>query len=209
VLSRSSVAFKVLREIRNVLPRFSSRRIAISVNPRVAERLLSDDKSGLAQLGEELGREIEVRARPGIHQEQFEVTALDAGPPVSIPLRWLDGPKDTGNTDKKDERADPEAESQSDRSEIPQPESPEGDAGPPATVEAGPEALTGSSRVGTAADEQSDRAQGLDSDEKPDDDPELLQAGDELHSIDMDRAEVLDAEPELPILPASRKPEES
>jgi hypothetical protein len=91
VLSRKSVAFKVLREVRNDLPRFSSRRIAISVNPLVAEQLLRDGQKGVVQLGEELGREIEVRARPGIHQEQFEVTALDAGPPVSIPLRWLDG----------------------------------------------------------------------------------------------------------------------
>lgn len=260
VLSRSSVAFKVLREIRNVLPRFSSRRIAISVNPRVAERLLSDDKSGLAQLGEDLGREIEVRARPGIHQEQFEVTALDPGPPVSIPLRWLDGPKDTDNKGARggkrrtaetqeaaasssseagkaaagaieasaaantsegrepggvaqslDAEADPgpKSEAESDRSEIPQTEFPEGGAGPPATVEAGAEALSDDSREGTSEGEQSDRAQGLDPNQKPDDDPEFLRAGDELHSIDMDQAEVLDAEPELPILPGSRKPEES
>ncbi len=102
VLSRSSVAFKVLREIRIDLPRFSSRRIAISVNPLVAEQLLRDGNAALAQLGEELGREIEVRARPGIHQEQFEVMALDAGPPVSIPLRWLDGSRDKDkDKDKK------------------------------------------------------------------------------------------------------------
>ena len=92
VLSRSSVAFKVLREVRNDLPRFSSRRIAISVNPHVAEQLLRDGSSAVVKLGEDLGREIEIRARPGIHQEQFEVLALDTGPPVSIPLRWLDGP---------------------------------------------------------------------------------------------------------------------
>jgi hypothetical protein len=99
VLSRKSVAFKVLREVRNDLPRFSSRRIAISVNPLVAEQLLRDGQKGVVQLGEELGREIEIRARPGIHQEQFEVTALDAGPPVSIPLRWLDGPRPKEETE--------------------------------------------------------------------------------------------------------------
>ena len=42
---------------------------------------------------QELGREIEVRARPGLHQEQFEVTALNDGPPVDIALRWLEDPK--------------------------------------------------------------------------------------------------------------------
>ncbi len=94
VLSSSSVAFKVLREIRNDLPRFSSRRIAISVNPTVAEHLLREGAKALEQLSQDLGREIEIRARPGLHQEQFEVIALDNGPPVSIPLRWLEGPKE-------------------------------------------------------------------------------------------------------------------
>ncbi len=36
-----------------------------------------------------LGREVEVRAVPGMHQEHFEVIALDAGPPVGIALSWL------------------------------------------------------------------------------------------------------------------------
>ncbi len=91
VLSRESVANKVLREIRKDLPRFSGRQIALSVHPRVAEVLLGPARKSLAALAEELGREIEIRARPGQHQEQFEVTALDAGPPVSLSLRWLGG----------------------------------------------------------------------------------------------------------------------
>jgi hypothetical protein len=45
----------------------------------------------VAALGSELGREIEVRARPGQHQEQFEVTALDQGPAVPLALPWLVG----------------------------------------------------------------------------------------------------------------------
>ena len=80
VLSRESVANKVLREIRKDLPRFSGRQIALAVNPQVAELLLGPARKALAALAEELGREIEIRARPGQHQEQFEVTALDAGP---------------------------------------------------------------------------------------------------------------------------------
>ncbi len=93
VLSRESIAFKVLREIRKDLPRFCGRQIAVTVNPLVAEELLGGLREQLAALGGELGREIEVRARPGLHQEQFEVTALDAGPPVEIPLRWLESPE--------------------------------------------------------------------------------------------------------------------
>jgi len=59
------------------------------VAPRVAEVLLGPEKEALAELTAELGREIEVRAVPGVHQEQFEVIALDAGPRVDFPLPWL------------------------------------------------------------------------------------------------------------------------
>ncbi|MBW2714631.1 MAG: Rne/Rng family ribonuclease [Deltaproteobacteria bacterium] len=89
VLSSESMAYKILREIRKDLPRFCGRQIALSVNPRVAEVLLAHAHKACAELGRELGREIEVRAQPGLHQEQFEVTALDSGPSVSIPLQWL------------------------------------------------------------------------------------------------------------------------
>ena len=92
VLSRESVAFKVLREIKKDLPRFCGRQIAVTVSTHVAEQLLTTEKESVTALGEELGREIEIRARPGLHQEQFEVLALDSGPAVEIPLRWLDEP---------------------------------------------------------------------------------------------------------------------
>jgi ribonuclease G len=110
VLSRESVANKVLREVRKDLPRFSGRQIALSVSPQVAEVLLGPARKSLAALAEELGREIEVRARPGQHQEQFEVTALDAGPPVSLSLRWLGGaePVDPRGDEGLEEVAAPE-----------------------------------------------------------------------------------------------------
>jgi ribonuclease G len=92
VLSAESVAYKVLREIRKDLPHFCGRRIALAVNPSVAEMLLTRARKAVAQLGEELGREIEIRARPGQHQEQFEVEALDSGPPVDLALPWLREP---------------------------------------------------------------------------------------------------------------------
>ena len=67
VLSSESVAFRVLREIRKDLPRFCGRRIALSVAPQVAEELLRGGSEILADLGVELGREIEIRAsRHGI-----------------------------------------------------------------------------------------------------------------------------------------------
>jgi ribonuclease G len=90
VLSAETVAYKLLREIRKDLPRFSGRQIAVSVSPRVGEMLQGPARRALAALSEQLGREIEVRTRPGLHQEQFEIEALDQGPAVAIPVPWLE-----------------------------------------------------------------------------------------------------------------------
>ena len=89
VLSRESVAFRVLREVRKHLPRLKDRAIAIAVNPHVAEELLTRSKQGLADLSRAIGKEIEIRARPGMHQEQFELLVLEPGPPAEIELSWL------------------------------------------------------------------------------------------------------------------------
>jgi hypothetical protein len=118
----------VLREVRKDLPRFCGRKIALSVNPRVAEMLLGPVRQATGRLGEELGREVEVRARPGLHQEQFEVTALDTGAPISLSLRWLE------------ERGADEPETLTPLPESPTPEIPEEAAGeksaaPSATAE--------------------------------------------------------------------------
>ncbi len=108
VLSRKSVAFRVVREIRKDLPRFCGRRIALTVATQVAEELLRSSPSILGQLGSDLGREVEVRARPGLHQEQFEVEALDPGPPVDIPLRWLEDRAERSRREQADRSAEGE-----------------------------------------------------------------------------------------------------
>ena len=89
VLSSESVGFRVLREIRKHLPKLRGRPIAIAVGPHVAEELLTGSKLALAELSEEIGRDIEVRARPGMHQERFELTVLEPGAPVELDLAWL------------------------------------------------------------------------------------------------------------------------
>jgi ribonuclease G len=100
VLSAETVAYKLLREIRKDLPRFGGRHIAVSVSPRVGEMLQGPARRALAALSEQLGREIEVRTRPGLHQEQFEIEALDEGLSVAIAVPWLES---------RDERAAAEA----------------------------------------------------------------------------------------------------
>jgi len=92
VLSTESVAHKVLREIQKDLPRFCGRHVAITVHRQVAEILLGPARASVESLEQALGREIEVRARGDLHPEQFELTALDEGPPVALSVDWLSEP---------------------------------------------------------------------------------------------------------------------
>jgi len=207
VLSSESVAYKVLREIRKDLPRFCGRQIAVTVNPLVAEVLLGSARRAQAELSRELGREIEIRARAGLHQEQFEVVALDTGPPVSLSLPWLTG-KDAAQRTAAE--ASPEVAATAAAEPAPAPLEPEGEqaGGPPpgaaaaatgaeAAIEAGPErAPEGLSKSAGAAGEVAF---------PPGEDPpgERARAGAAAGS------EMLDVEAESPILPGSNEGEDS
>jgi ribonuclease G len=90
VLSSESVAFKVMRAIRKDMTAFCGQQLCVTVAPQVAHQLLGEGAGTLQAMSEEVGRQIEVRARPGLHQEQFELIALGEGPPVEIPLSWLE-----------------------------------------------------------------------------------------------------------------------
>ena len=90
MLSEESVAYKVLREIRKALPRFAGRQIAVTVaaaRGRAAARARRARRS--RALEAELGREIEIRARPDLHQEQFEIRATGPAGRVTLDLPWL------------------------------------------------------------------------------------------------------------------------
>ncbi len=111
VLSRESVAFRAIREIRKHLPKLRGRKVAVSVNPHVAAELLAGSKPAMAQLSEDIGHDIEVRARPGMHQEQYELTVLEAGPPTEFEICWLnDVHPDTRAAADKEEREKKKAE---------------------------------------------------------------------------------------------------
>ena len=167
------------------LARFCGRQIAVTVNPQVAETLLGPARKAVAALGEELGREIEIRARPGQHQEQFEVTALDQGPPVPLELAWLrEIPKDELPAGE----AGPPPEEEAEAAEPPIPEAgplPEAEAegSEPRAAEAAPAIHAADSAAPVA----------------------LAPADEERGAM----PEMLDADGERPILRRSEKPEES
>ena len=104
MLSGESVAYNILREIKNDVQRLVGRKIAITVSPRVAEQLLSAEKAPLDVLGQELDREIEIRARAGMHEEQFEIESLEAGPPSDFSPVWLRDPAEIAAEEAERER---------------------------------------------------------------------------------------------------------
>jgi hypothetical protein len=114
--------------------------------------LLGPARKALSELGEELGREIEVRARPGLHQDQFEVTALDEGPPVTIPLRWLEERKpDKDENDEEELLATPAAEAAAATVESETEVAPESEAASP--VEAESDSATAAESIESAEPE--------------------------------------------------------
>jgi ribonuclease G len=111
VLSEESVAFKVLREIRKAVPRFAGHRIEVTVQRRVAELLLGPGQASLRALESELGREVEIRVRPDIHQEQFEIRTLGEGGRVTLDVPWLQTKAPAAPAERKREAEDaPEAQ---------------------------------------------------------------------------------------------------
>jgi len=205
VLSAESVAFKVMREIRKDLPNFCGRQIAIAVNTEVAEMLLGPARKALVALGEELGREIEVRARPGLHQDQFEVTALDKGPAVVIPLRWLEERKPETDDAEDEELPTPDVEAVVTPIESP--------IESPAETEP---AVQESAATEEPADETGDgplpTAEVEDAEPEPEPEPAASErATEEPAEPEKPRefAEMVDSEQENPILPRLEDPKES
>jgi hypothetical protein len=206
------VAYKVLREIRKDLPRFCGRQIAVTVHPQVAEVLLGRARKAVTALGEELGREIEVRARTGQHQEQFEVNALDEGPPVALALPWLTESKPAtrqgGRGSRKQAAAEEPAEAAAPEAEPA--EAPE----PPADPVAEPEPLAAAPEP-----EPEPEPEGVEEEppegEKPDAAPALEPLTDAVPPVALAaepeaaaRPEILDAEEEKPILRRSELEEQ-
>jgi ribonuclease G len=201
VLSNESVAFKLLREIRKDLPAFCGRRIAVTVNPGVAEVLLGPARSAQQALAADLGREIEIRARPGLHQEQFEVTALDEGPPVSIPLSWLEERKPDSEPDG-DEEISPSAP-EVDALAAPAP-SPEPAAEPAAAEEITPEKPSGE----PVAEDPIPEPPPEPCDDAPRAEPGATPSPPPTAVAAMAAPEMVDGKGENPILPGSSEREE-
>jgi ribonuclease G len=167
VLSESSMAQKVLREIKKDLPRFCGRRIAVTVSRQVGEQLLGPEKRTLEALEQDLGREIEIRTRAGMHQEQFEVSALDEGAAIPLDLPWL-----SSETEEPEESPAFEEEDQTRAAEAEPTEPPATEAEIPSDPDQSPEPASSEAPMAEAPVGAGASPAALESEEAPPTEPE-------------------------------------
>jgi ribonuclease G len=74
VKSKTTVCQEIFRELRREMLDLRGSKIMLTVHPQVADLLYDEERRGLEDLEKRFKKRITVRAKPGFHQEQFEIT---------------------------------------------------------------------------------------------------------------------------------------
>lgn len=73
IKSKITVCHEIFRELRREMLDFRGTKATVTVNPQVADLLYDEERRGLEELEKKFKKRITVRAKPGFHQEQFEI----------------------------------------------------------------------------------------------------------------------------------------
>ena len=73
VKSKTTVCHEIFRELRREMLDIRGTKATVSVNPQVADLLYDEERRGLEEIEKRFKKRITVRAKPGFHQEQFEI----------------------------------------------------------------------------------------------------------------------------------------
>ena len=74
IKSKTTVCHEIFRELRREMLDLRGTKATVTVNPQVADLLYDEERRGLEELEKKFKKRITVRAKPGFHQEQFEIT---------------------------------------------------------------------------------------------------------------------------------------
>jgi ribonuclease G len=74
VKSKTTVCHEIFRELRREMLDIRGTKVMLTVHPQVADLLYDEERRGLEELEKNYKKRITVRAKPGFHQEQFEIT---------------------------------------------------------------------------------------------------------------------------------------
>jgi len=73
VKSKTTVCHEIFRELRREMLDIRGTKVLLTVHPQVADLLYDEERRGLEELEKIFKKRVTVRAKPGFHQEQFEV----------------------------------------------------------------------------------------------------------------------------------------
>jgi ribonuclease G len=74
IKSKITVCHEIFRELRREMLGLRGSKATVTVHPQVADLLYDEERRGLEELEKKFKKRITVRAKPGFHQEQFEIT---------------------------------------------------------------------------------------------------------------------------------------
>jgi len=72
--SKITVCHEIFRELRREMLDLRGSKVMLTVHPQVADLLYDEERRGLEELEKNFKKRITVRAKPGFHQEQFEIS---------------------------------------------------------------------------------------------------------------------------------------
>lgn len=73
IKSKTTICHEIFRELRREMLDIRGIKATVSVHPQVADLLYDEERRGLEDLEKRFKKRITVRAKPGFHQEQFEI----------------------------------------------------------------------------------------------------------------------------------------
>ncbi len=73
IKSKITVCHEIFRELRREMLDIRGTKATVTVHPQVADLLYDEERRGLEELEKRFKKRITVRAKPGFHQEQFEI----------------------------------------------------------------------------------------------------------------------------------------
>jgi len=73
IKSRTTMAYEIFRELHRELKGLPGYRVTLLVHPDIATLLSDEERHGIEELENRYQKQIAINARPGFHQEQFEI----------------------------------------------------------------------------------------------------------------------------------------
>ncbi|HEU0265133.1 MAG TPA: Rne/Rng family ribonuclease [Geobacterales bacterium] len=74
IKSKVTICHQIFRDLRREMIDLHGSKVMVTVNPQVADLLYDDERRGLEELEKKFKKRVIVRAKPGFHQEQYEIS---------------------------------------------------------------------------------------------------------------------------------------